>query len=121
MPKVYCYLNQKMADQLEQIKADEGHESSSQVMKEMLALGMNAYLNNKENNMDDKEKQRLKKEEELQKQHTTYLLRLLGLSADIFRCVYDKNNIPDAPNSVEEQIAALKKKVDNFIDEYVEN
>jgi len=40
MPKSYCYLSQKTILQLEQIKQDEGYESTSQVMKEMIALGI---------------------------------------------------------------------------------
>lgn len=122
MPKAYCYLNQKIIDQLESINQDEGHESSSQTMKEMIELGIKVYLHNKENPlMSEDEKRRLEKEEELNRQHTTHLLRLLGISADILRCVFDKNKLPDGAVNAEDQIAALKKKVDNYVEGYMNN
>jgi len=122
MPKAYCYLNQKTCDQLEAIKVDEGYDSSSQAMKEMIALGIKVYLNNKENPpMGSAEEKRLEKEEELNRQHTTHLLRLLGISADIFRCVYDQKKLAEGSNNADEQIALIKKKVDNFIEGYIDN
>lgn len=122
MPKAYCYLNQKTIDQLESIKQNEGHDSASQAMKEIIDLGIKVYLHNKENqSMSEDEKRRLEKEEELKRQHTTHLLRLLGISADIFRCVYDKNKLPEGFNNAEDHIASLKKKVDNFVDGYLNN
>ena len=66
MPKSYCYLSQKTILQLEQIKQDEGYYSSSQVMKEMIALGIQIYERNKgAAGMSDEEKRKLEKEEEL--------------------------------------------------------
>lgn len=120
MPKAYCYLSQKTIDQLETIKQDEGHDSMSQTMKEMIDLGIKIYLHNKENpQINDAEKRRLEKEEELNRQHTTHILRLLGISADIFRCVYDKEKLPDGANNADDHIALLKKKVDNFVEGYL--
>lgn len=122
MPKAYCYLNQKTIDQLDSIKKDEGHDSSSQTMKEMIELGIKVYLHNKESPaVSEDEKRRLEKEEELNRQHTTHLLRLLAVSADIFRCVYDKNKLPEGSINADDHIAALKKKVDNFVDGYINN
>jgi hypothetical protein len=122
MPKAYCYLSQKTIDQLEAIKRDEEHDSSSQAMKEMIELGIKVYLHNKEDpGLSEEEKRRLEKEEELNRQHTTHLLRLLAISADIFRCVYDKNKIPEGTENPEDHIATLKKKVDNFIEGYLNN
>lgn len=122
MPKAYCYLNQKTFDQLEVINEDEGYESLSQTMKEMIELGIKVYLHNKENpGVSEQEKRLLMKEEELNRHHTTHLLRLLAINADIFRCVFDKNKIPDVSTSADEHIAALKKKVDNFIEGYIQN
>jgi hypothetical protein len=122
MPKAYCYLSQKVIDQLNVIKQDEGHESSSQTMKEMIELGIKIYTHNKENPaLDPAEKRRLEKEEELNRQHTTHLLRLLGISADIFRCVYDKNKVQDGTDNADDHISELKKKVDNYIEGYINN
>lgn len=122
MPQLHCYINQKMADQLESIRQGEGYDSTSQAMKEMIALGIKVYLINKES--DDKteaEKNRLEKEEELQKMHTTYLLRIMELSADILRCVYDKDKAQNGQQVVGDQIALIKKKVDDYIHNYVSN
>jgi Tfp pilus assembly protein PilP len=122
MPKAYCYLSQKTIDQLNAIKQDEGHEYSSQTMKEMIELGIKVYAHNKENpDLDPAEKRRLEKEEELNRQHTTHLLRLLGISADIFRCVYDKNKLNVTSDSPDDHISELKKKVDNYIEGYINN
>jgi hypothetical protein len=35
--------------------------------------------------------------------------------------VYDKNKLPDSPGNAEDHIAALKKKVDNFVEGYLNN
>jgi hypothetical protein len=122
MPKAYCYLNQKTIDQLETIKRDEEHDSASQTMKEMIELGIKVYLHNKENpGLGEEEKRRLEKEEELNRQHTTHLLRLLAINADIFRCIYDKNKLPEGTENAEDHIATIKKKVDNFIEGYINN
>jgi len=121
MPKAYCYLPQKTIDQLEAVKLSDGYDSSSHVMKDMIELGIKVHLMNKENHESIDEKNKREKEEELQKKHTTYLLRLLGLSADIFRCVHDKNKLPDSTNYVEEDIAKIKNKVDAFIEGYLGN
>ena len=122
MPKSYCYLSQKTILNLEQIKQDEGYDSTSQVMKEMIELGIRIYLQNKEESrMSPEEKMRLEKEEELKAQHTTYLLRLLGFSTDILRCIYDKDKLNSEHNNAEDHITTIKNKVDNYIDGYINN
>ena len=122
MPKSYCYLSQKTIIDLEQIKQDEGYDSNSQVMKEMIELGIRIYLQNKDEvRMSPEEKMRLEKEEELKAQHTTYLLRLLGFSADILRCIYDKDKLNSEHENAEDHISTIKKKVDNYIDGYINN
>lgn len=121
MPKVYCYLNQHSIDQLEQIKKDEGYESSSQAIKEIINLGLKVYAFNKGDNLTEEEKNRQKKEDELKEQHTMYLLRLLALNADILRCVYDPSKLPDSLGTTEEYIAKVKQKVEYFIDGYINN
>ena len=122
MPKAYCYLSQKIIDQLEVIKEKEGHRSTSQTMKELIELGIETYRQNEEKpELSNQEKIRLEKEDELSRQHTTHLLRLLPLNADIFRCVFDKNKLLEGAFTAEDHIAELKKKVDNFIDGYVNN
>lgn len=122
MPKSYCYLSQKTILQLEQIKQDEGYESTSQVMKEMIDLGILVYTQNKDKaNMSPEDKMRLEKEEELKAQHTTYLLRLLGMNTDILRCVYDKEKLNTQQDSAEDHVVNIKKKVDNYIDGFINN
>lgn len=122
MPKAYCYLSQKIIDQLEVIKEKEGHRSTSQTMKELIELGIETYRQNEEKpELSNQEKIRLEKEDELSRQHTTHLLRLLALNADIFRCVFDKNKLLEGAFTAEDHIAELKKKVYNFIDGYVNN
>jgi hypothetical protein len=122
MPKAYCYLSQKIIDQLEVIKEKKGHRSTSQTMKELIELGIETYRQNEEKpELSNYEKIRLEKEDELNRQHTTHLLRLLALNADIFRCVFDKNKLLEGAFTAEDHIAELKEKVDNFIDGYVNN
>lgn len=120
LPKVYCYLNQKACDQLEAIKQEEDHDSLSQAMKEIILLGIKVYLNNKDKpELDDDEKRRLEKEEELKEKQTTNILRLLGISADILRCVYDKSKLNEGADNADDQISLLKIKVDNYVDGYI--
>ena len=42
-------------------------------------------------------------------------VRITEISGDIFRCVYDKNKLPD------EHIADIKTKIGHFIEGYVNN
>ena len=122
MPQAYCYLSQKIIDQLEVIKEKKGHRSTSQTMKELIELVIETYRQNEEKpELSNHEKIRLEKEDELNRQHTTHLLRLLALNADIFRCVFDKNKLLEGAFTAEDHIAELKKKVYNFIDGYVNN
>lgn len=118
MPQVHCYLNQKMADQLDDIKQEEHYESSSQTMKEILSLGIDSYFKNKDMASIDGIKHKQQKEEKLNKMHTTYLLRILELNADILRCVYDNNKIINSHDNPEEHISKIKNKVDQYIKEY---
>ncbi len=64
-------------------------------------------------------KKRLDREEELRNMHTEYMLRMLELSADTFRCVYDKNKIKDGPDTAREHIISIKHKMAKYIDDYV--
>jgi hypothetical protein len=117
---VYCYLNQKTCEQLEAIKQEEDHDSLSQAMKEIILLGIKVYLNNKDKpELDEDEKRRLEKMEELKEQQTTNILRLLGVSADILRCVYDKSKVNDGSENADDHISLLKVKVDNYVDSYI--
>lgn len=109
MPKTYCYLNQKIIDQLTVIKENEKYESSSLVMKEMIKLGITTYLNNKnqlkQQSINDK----------INGQHTRYLLRLLAISSDILQCVYNSHKLAESNEIIEEHINQLKEKVEDFI------
>lgn len=120
MLKLYCYLSQQKVDQLEQIKKEEGHRSTSAVMKEMIDLGLKVYLHNKDKGSAE-EIELLKKEAELNRQHTRYLLRILSLNNDILRCVYDNNKFPEESGLFEDHIAKMKQKVDHYIDGYINN
>ena len=120
MPKAYCYLSDKTIEKLNEIQEKEEHESFSQTMKDMVQLGINVYIHGKENpTMDDTERLRLEREEELRSQHTTYLLRIMEINADIFRCVFDKNKMIDSSENTEERIAIIKKKADDFVASYL--
>ena len=84
-------------------------------------LLIQGVLISKVNNVDMELRRKLEKEEELKAQHTTYLLRLLGFSTDILRCVYDKEKLNAQHDNAEDHISNIKKKVDNFIDGYIQN
>ena len=120
MPQVHCYLNQKTADEIEQIRQEEGHESLSAAMKEMLILGIKVHQINKDKKgLSFDEKQRAEKEEELKALHTTYLLRILEINADVLRCVFDPNKIPNSQEKVGDHIVKIKSKVDEYIEKFI--
>ena len=121
MPKLYCYLGQNKVDLIEEIRVGEGYDSTSQAIKELIELGIKVYNLNKQNDLNSEEKKRLEKEEELNKQHTKYLLRILSVNADILRCVYDKEKVANGELDVEKQISHIKSQVDNFIEGYLNN
>ena len=120
MTKAYCYLNQKTIDQLELIKQDEGYDSTSQTMKEIILLGIENHIKNKNTKILSKqEKKLIDRKEELSSQNTTHILKLLGISADILRCVYDKSKLDDDSESADEQISLIKEKVDNYVESFL--
>jgi len=116
MPKVFCYINENVQEQLEQIKIDEGFSSLSKTMQEMLTLGIRVYLHNKEKGDSGADKM-----EELVQQHSKFLLRILALNTDILHCVYDNKKITEGTVTVEERIALHKQKVDHFIEGFINN
>jgi|TARA_R110000868_G_scaffold173799_1_gene410178 DNA-directed RNA polymerase subunit F len=115
MPQVHCYLPEKTVDKLEEIQSIEGHESLSKAIKEVIDLGIKVYFFNKDNEEKSNE---MSKEEELEKKHTAYILRILGMTSDILRCVFDKDKVSGNTTNPEEQIASIKDKVDLYIEEY---
>ena len=87
----------------------------SQVLKELVSLGLQAYVSKNttpENNKSDKEAG-------LRMKHTTYMLRMIGITSDVLRCVFDKNKVDGSNNNAEEQLAFIKNKVDHYIDGYL--
>lgn len=109
------YLPQKTIDGIEKIQVDDNYGSLSQVLKELIDLGLQAYslknripINNKSN-----------REVDLRMKHTTYMLRMIGITSDVLRCVFDKNKVDGTHNNAEEQLAYIKNKVDHYIDGYI--
>ncbi len=115
MPKTYCYLPQKTIDEIEKIQVDNNYGSMSQALKELVDLGLQAY--NAKNTTPANNKS--DKEADLRMKHTTYMLRMISITSDVLRCVFDKNKIDGAHNNAEEQLAYIKNKVDHYIDEYI--
>ena len=115
MPKTYCYLPQKTIDEIEKIQVDNNYSSMSQVLKELVDIGLKSYSSKNiipTNNKSDKEA-------DLRMKHTTYMLRMIGITSDVLRCVFDKSKVGGAHNNAEEQLAFIKNKVDHYIDGYI--
>ena len=115
MPKTYCYLPQKTIDEIEKIQVDNNYSSMSQVLKELVDIGLKSYSSKNiipTNNKSDKEA-------DLRMKHTTYMLRMIGITSDVLRCVFDKSKVDGAHNNAEEQLAFIKNKVDHYIDGYI--
>lgn len=110
MSKVYCYLPQMYVDQIEEIKTAEKYDSQSQVLKELIELGLKARAikNIGPINSD--------REDELRTKHSAYLLRLLSMTSEILRFVFDKNKTRGKQDNVDELLEQIKEKVDSYID-----
>ena len=115
MPKTYCYLPQKTIDEIEKIQVDNNYSSMSQVLKELVDIGLKSYSSKNiipTNTKSDKEA-------DLSMKHTTYMLRMIAITSDVLRCVFDQSKVDGAHNNAEEQLAFIKNKVDHYIDGYL--
>lgn len=115
MPKTYCYLPQKTIDEIEKIQVNDNYNSMSQVLKELIDLGLQSYSSKNTTSTNNKSD----KEADLRMKHTTYMLRMIGITSDVLRCVFDKSKVDGAHNNAEEQLAFIKNKVDHYIDGYI--
>ena len=59
------------------------------------------------------------KEEELERNHTEYLLRILGVVSDLYRSQYDANKMGFKCANADEALSRIKDKVQSYIDGYV--
>jgi len=86
-----------------------------QVLKELVDIGLKSYSSKNiipTNNKSDKEA-------DLRMKHTTYMLRMIAITSDVLRCVFDQSKVDGAHNNAEEQLAFIKNKVDHYIDGYL--
>lgn len=52
-------------------------------------------------------------------EETISMLRMIAITSDVLRCVFDQSKVDVAHNNAEEQLAFIKNKVDHYIDGYL--
>lgn len=92
-------------DQINQIKSLKNIKSQSQVIKELIDAGLQAYAT-KEMNC---------REESLRSKHTNYLLRLLSITSETLRLVFDKEKIGEDYANAEELLEEIRSNVDGYV------
>lgn len=105
MAKVYCYLPQKQMDQISHIKSSKNIKSQSQVIKELIDAGLQSY----------EAKEANYREESFRSKHTNYLLRLLSITSETLRLVFDKEKVGGDYDHAEELLEEIRIKVDNYV------
>lgn len=113
MPKISTFLSDEEILNLKEISKSSG-KSISKISAELIAIGYKVKHHQETQAMSswDKNKQ------ELVDRHTEYLLRILAIITDIYRCVrndksqYAEDNIPEVIKTIK---ADITKEIDVFL------
>lgn len=106
MPKISTFLNEDMVQNLKEIGSESG-KSISKITSELIEIGYNIKYNKDihEASLQDRRKQ------ELVDKHTEYLLRILTITKDMYRCTrnensqYEEEDVSDALKTIKADIA----------------
>lgn len=96
-------------DQINQIKTSENFKSQSQVIKELIDAGLRSYKTK------EIYSQQNHREEPYHSKHTNYLLRLLSITSETLRLVFDKEKIGEGYETAEELLEEIRIKVDDYV------
>ena len=113
MPKISTFLNDAEIHNLREISKKSG-KSISKISAELIEIGykIRHHQETQKLSLQDKNKQ------ELIDRHTEYLLRLLAITTDIYRCIrndksqYEEDNIPEVIKTIKADIA---KEIEVFL------
>lgn len=101
MPRIITYLSDELIQNLKEISTNSG-KSISKITAELIETGYKIKHNKDvyKLNLEDEKKK------ELVDKHTEYLLRIMSIVGDIYRCVrnekskYEEENVDDAIKTI---------------------
>ncbi len=109
MKKISIYLKEETEKQLRK-EAAGLDVSLSECAGQLIELGL------KIKSMKNDEKRR--KEEELMEKTPEYLLRLINICSEVFRCTYDNEKVSIPAENSEQVLESIRNRVTSYIDGY---
>lgn len=104
------FLEEPIKRQIEENASKEG-SSVSKYAADLIKLGLKIK--------GMKQDESRQKEEELERNHTEYLLRILGIVSDLYSSQYDSNKMGYKCANADEALSRIKDKVQSYIDGYL--
>jgi len=110
MPKLYTYVTEKTVEALSRLSEESG-KTSSRIISELIEIGLKNYENRGSNGLDNFQIKSLN----LEKIQIEYLLRILNINYEIFRCIYDKNKTKVKRDTADECMDTINNSVHEYI------
>lgn len=115
MPKVSSFLNNAVIKNLKEL-SNNSDKSLSKIIAELIDIGYKVKLYHENQQPDQQADKSL-----LPNKHTEYLLRIMAVAADIYRCVRNEKSKYDTDN-VDDALVTIATNAQNFINrEFKEN
>lgn len=109
MQRVVSYLEDDIVKGLKELYKNSD-KSMSKIISEIIDIGYKVKLHHKENQSNPQ----IEKRAELKEKHTVYLLRIMAIAADIYRCVRNDKSKYDEEN-VDDVLTTIASNTQNFI------
>lgn len=114
MPRLTTFVDKTTEKQVKDNAEQEG-VSVSVYTASLIKLALKIkQLQGDENKQNEEEKKA-----ELEEKHTEFLLKILGLQAEVLRCVYDSSKVKNKTGDVESNINRIDEKAKEFIHQFL--
>jgi len=112
MPKISTFVNDNFLKNLREMGKQQG-KSLSKIASELIEIGYKV-----KQLQDGKSNKEEEKRAELVAKHTEYLLRMLTILSDIYRCTRNEKST-QAGEKVDDILSAIKDSVQSYISGYI--
>lgn len=114
MPKLQVIVSHFAHETLKEM-AKTKKESLSKIASQMIEIGLRIEKNR--NKIGEETNNNI---EELEAKHTEYLLRILGITSDILRCVNKPTDTRYGHKEAGEELNAITNNIQSYIDGFAE-
>jgi len=113
MPRVVSFLNDEVINNLKELYKDSD-KSLSRIISELVDIGYRVKQH-QESHSDQQEDKKAK----LVDKHTEYLLKIMAITTDVYRCVRNEKS-KYGEDSVDRVLTTINNNTQNFINRKLE-